>query len=119
MQAGSARFHHLCTFCCVQGHLRLVLLPIVYNAMAQKENLRALPLFAALQRAMRASSYECLLRHPPADAKPSGYARSMPLHSRIESPPALLVPVLALPHAPCLGVSGTACSQARTHPGMP
>ena len=59
----------------LQGHLRLVLLPIVYNAMAQKENLRALPLFAALRRAMRASSYDRLLRHPPSDPKSSsGYA---------------------------------------------
>lgn len=55
--------------CAPQGHLRLVLLPIVYNAMAQKETLRALPLFAALQRAMRASSYDRLLRHPAADPK--------------------------------------------------
>ena len=56
---------------CVQGHLRLILLPIVYNAMAQRENLRSLPLFRALQRAMRASSYDPLLRHPPAEpAKP-------------------------------------------------
>ena len=50
--------------CRAQGHLRLVLLPIVYNAMAAKENLRTLPLFIALQKAMRASSYDRLLRHP-------------------------------------------------------
>lgn len=51
----------------LQGHLRLILLPIVYNAMAGKENLRALPLFIALQQAMRASTYNKLLRHPSSD----------------------------------------------------
>ncbi|EIE18091.1 hypothetical protein COCSUDRAFT_60584 [Coccomyxa subellipsoidea C-169] len=50
-----------------QGHLRLVLLPIVYNAMALKEQLRGLPLFRALQGAICASAYDCLLRHPPPD----------------------------------------------------
>ena len=49
----------------MQGHLRLVLLPIVYNAMALEEELRQLPLCRALQRAMRASAYDRLLRHPP------------------------------------------------------
>ncbi|CAL8465868.1 g5404 [Coccomyxa elongata] len=49
-----------------QGHLRLLLLPIVYNAMAVKEELRQLPLFKALQSAMRASAYARLLRHPPS-----------------------------------------------------
>ncbi|CAL5220069.1 g2020 [Coccomyxa viridis] len=49
------------------GHLRLILLPIVYNAMAAKENLRALPLFIALQQAMRASAYDQLLRHPSTE----------------------------------------------------
>lgn len=48
----------------MQGHLRLLLLPIVYNAMAMKEELRQLPLFRALQSAMRASTYDRLLRHP-------------------------------------------------------
>ena len=50
-----------------QGHLRLVLLPIVYNAMAQKRNLRSLPLFIALAAAMRRSAYYQLLKHPPPD----------------------------------------------------
>ncbi|KAK9918110.1 hypothetical protein WJX75_001378 [Coccomyxa subellipsoidea] len=50
-----------------QGHLRLVLLPIVYNAMALKELLRQLPLFRALQAVLRASAYDCLLRHPLPD----------------------------------------------------
>jgi hypothetical protein len=49
----------------------LILLPIVMNAMAQKEPLRASPLFKALQRAMRASSYNCLLRHPASDPSTS------------------------------------------------
>lgn len=51
-----------------QGHLRLVLATIVYNAMAQKACLRLLPLFGALSAAMRASTYSPLLTHPPADA---------------------------------------------------
>lgn len=50
-----------------QGHLRLVLLPIVYNAMALKEQLRQLPLFRALRTALRSSTYDRLLRHPPSD----------------------------------------------------
>ena len=54
--------------CAAQGHLRLVLATIVYNAMAQKAGLRALPLFRALSAAMRASTYSPLLTHPPADA---------------------------------------------------
>lgn len=52
---------------CAQGHLRLVLATIVYNAMAQKACLRSLPLFRALAAAMRASTYSPLLTHPPAD----------------------------------------------------
>ena len=39
--------------------------------MAQKEPLRASPLFRALQRAMRASSYNSLLRHPAGDPSAS------------------------------------------------
>lgn len=60
----------------MQGHLRLVLLPIVYNAMALKELLRQLPLFRALQAVLRASAYDCLLRHPlPDPATPEIQAR--------------------------------------------
>ncbi len=44
-----------------------MLLPIVYNAMAAKENLRTLPLFKALTQAMRASTYDRLLRHPSTE----------------------------------------------------
>lgn len=36
-----------------QGHLRVVLLPIVYNAMSQRESLRATGLFQALHRCAR------------------------------------------------------------------
>eukprot|EP00204_Picochlorum_oklahomense_P000599 CAMPEP_0118800452 /NCGR_PEP_ID=MMETSP1161-20130426/2345_1 /TAXON_ID=249345 /ORGANISM="Picochlorum oklahomensis, Strain CCMP2329" /LENGTH=434 /DNA_ID=CAMNT_0006728279 /DNA_START=129 /DNA_END=1433 /DNA_ORIENTATION=- len=50
-----------------QGHLRLVLLPIVYNAMSCKEELRAHPLFPPLYRAMRHSSYWPLLLDPGKD----------------------------------------------------
>eukprot|EP00850_Spirogloea_muscicola_P008850 SM000048S16562 [mRNA] locus=s48:418303:421271:- [translate_table: standard] len=48
-----------------QGHLRLVLLPIVYNAMAQKPKLRAAPFFRTLHRALHASNYAELLKLPP------------------------------------------------------
>lgn len=57
----------------LQGHLRLVLLPVVYNAMQAKEELRATPLFSALSRAMRRSTYFPLLQPPAAD---SGSRRS-------------------------------------------
>lgn len=48
-----------------QGHLRLILLPIVYNAMAQKQKLRSTPFFRALHRALRSSNYFELLKLPP------------------------------------------------------
>lgn len=73
-------------FGCVQGHLRLVLAAIVYNAMAQKAGLRLLPLFRALSAAMRASTYDPLLIHPPADptakAEP-GYVITVVSSSRL------------------------------------
>ncbi len=49
-----------------QGHMRLVLLPIVYNAMGDKANLRAHPLFVAMDREMRRSNYWPLVHHPPS-----------------------------------------------------
>jgi hypothetical protein len=57
-----------------QGHLRLILLPIVYNAMALKREMRALPLFLALEAALRASSYYPLLNHPPPAPADQGAA---------------------------------------------
>ncbi len=51
-----------------QGHMRLVLLPIVYNAMGDKANLRTHPLFVAMDREMRRSNYWPLVHHPPAEA---------------------------------------------------
>ncbi len=50
-----------------QGHLRLVLLPIVFNAMSCKEELRAHPLFPPLYRAMRQSRYWPLLLDPGSE----------------------------------------------------
>lgn len=50
-----------------QGHLRLVILPIVYNAMAVRGDLRATALFRALHAALRLSSYWQLLRLPADD----------------------------------------------------
>ncbi|RMZ56146.1 hypothetical protein APUTEX25_004570 [Auxenochlorella protothecoides] len=50
-----------------QGHLRVVLIPIVYNALSQKSMLRSLGLFKALHRAMKQSTYFPLLRPPPDD----------------------------------------------------
>ena len=47
-----------------QGHLRLVLLPIVYNALVVRQDLRSTPLFRALHRAIRPTSYWSLLRLP-------------------------------------------------------
>ena len=44
-----------------QGHLRLVLIPIVYNALVVQEDLRSSPLFHALHRAIRSSTYWPLL----------------------------------------------------------
>lgn len=45
-----------------QGHLRLVLLPIVYNAMAEKDEMRTTGLFTALHAALQQSTYWPLLR---------------------------------------------------------
>jgi hypothetical protein len=47
------------------GHLRLVLLPIVYNAMSQKSELRTSVLFKRLHGAMKRSAYYPMLKHPP------------------------------------------------------
>jgi hypothetical protein len=69
--------------CGAQGHLRLVLAPIVYNAMAQKACLRALPLFRALCRVLRASTYDPLLHHPPPHALPQVVGRCCPNPSPI------------------------------------
>jgi len=46
-----------------QGHLRLVLLPIVYNALAGKPNFHVHPLFLALHRAIMNSNYWPLVHH--------------------------------------------------------
>ena len=51
-----------------QGHLRLVLIPIVYNALAGRADLRTTPLFRTLHRAVRVSTYWPLLRPIPASA---------------------------------------------------
>jgi hypothetical protein len=50
-----------------QGHMRLVLLPIVYNAMAQQERLRASPLFRALHAAVCRSAYAPLVHQLDAE----------------------------------------------------
>ena len=47
-----------------QGHMRLVLLPIVYNAMAAKKHLHSHPLFIAMDAEMRRSNYWPLVSHP-------------------------------------------------------
>lgn len=52
------------------GHLRLVLLPIVYNAMASREELHSHPLFKPLHTAMKASSYWPLVIKPSLDETP-------------------------------------------------
>eukprot|EP00232_Nephroselmis_pyriformis_P020818 CAMPEP_0182862382 /NCGR_PEP_ID=MMETSP0034_2-20130328/6027_1 /TAXON_ID=156128 /ORGANISM="Nephroselmis pyriformis, Strain CCMP717" /LENGTH=395 /DNA_ID=CAMNT_0024994429 /DNA_START=160 /DNA_END=1347 /DNA_ORIENTATION=- len=56
-----------------QGHLRLVLLPIAYNAMSHQTKLRALPFFSAMHKALRASSYYKLLKLPlPSQVEAEG-----------------------------------------------
>ena len=50
-----------------QGHLRLVLIPIVYNALAMRSEFHHHPLFLALHRVMRTSNYWAMLLHPPPD----------------------------------------------------
>jgi hypothetical protein len=50
-----------------QGHLRLVLIPIVYNALAMRSEFHHHPLFLALHRVMRTSNYWAMLLHPSPD----------------------------------------------------
>ena len=45
----------------LQGHLQLVLLTIVYNNMRDKPELLTTQLFAALHRAIQASSYRAMV----------------------------------------------------------
>ena len=45
----------------LQGHLQLVLLTIVYNNMRDKQELLTTHLFAALHRAIQASSYGAMV----------------------------------------------------------
>jgi hypothetical protein len=47
-----------------QGHLRLILLPIVYNTLAQKEEYCRLPFFHALHNAIMTSTYKELIMLP-------------------------------------------------------
>ncbi len=61
-----------------QGHLRLVLLPIVYNAMAQRPDLRASPLFRALHAAVRRSSYAPLVHQLTAEQLAAAEAGEVP-----------------------------------------
>ncbi|KAK9838539.1 hypothetical protein WJX81_006074 [Elliptochloris bilobata] len=61
------------------GHVRLVLVPIAYNAMAAKEAQRKQPLFVALAAALRRSTYFPLLKHPPPEpVLPGGAAQAAP-----------------------------------------
>lgn len=72
----------------MQGHLRLILLPIVYNAMAQKPEMRSLALFHALHRAMKLSTYLPLLKNTedPVQSKVvtrSGSGSAHPVQSKV------------------------------------
>ena len=49
------------TLVLLQGHLQLVLLTIVYNNMRDKQELLTTHLFAALHRAIQASSYGAMV----------------------------------------------------------
>eukprot|EP00897_Mesotaenium_endlicherianum_P001396 jgi/Mesen1/1284/ME000013S00769 len=64
-----------------QGHLRLILLPIVFNAMAHKAKCRESPFFRELYQVMRKSTYWPLLKQFPDDDLPfaSGAAPSSSL----------------------------------------
>ncbi|KAK9826502.1 hypothetical protein WJX81_007296 [Elliptochloris bilobata] len=84
-----------------QGHLRLVLAPIVYNAMAQKACLRALPLYRALRRVLRASTYDALLHHPPAHTLPNVVGSS----TAAAEPPETSAPLFSGPR----DIAATAC----------
>ena len=86
-----------CTLSCrLQGHIRLALLPVVYNAMSAKETLRNMPLFTALDAAMRKSTYYPLLQrqsrvsapelHPATAAASAAAATSNTMWSESASP---------------------------------
>lgn len=47
---------------CLQGHIRIVLLPVIYNIMAAKEEYWHMPLFKALETALGNSTYCPLLQ---------------------------------------------------------
>lgn len=62
----------------LQGHLRLVLLPVVYNTMLKSE-LCNTALFNALEKAMRQSTYfPLLLSRKPADDSSSNQPPAPP-----------------------------------------
>ena len=58
-RAAQTRRH--CVRSGVQGHLRLVLVPVLYNALADQPMLQDTPLFRALHRTMFASGYAPLV----------------------------------------------------------
>ena len=45
-----------------QGHIRIVLLPIIYNIMVGREEFWQTPFFTALESAMQSSTYMPLLQ---------------------------------------------------------
>ena len=52
------------------GHLRLVLLPVVYNALSQQADSRRLNLFKSLHLAMKHSTYFSIVKRPlPEDER--------------------------------------------------
>ena len=67
--------HDVAQFSCLlQGHIRLALLPVVYNAMSTKETLRNTPLFIALEAALRNSTYYPLLQRQGKGGTPEPHA---------------------------------------------
>ena len=54
----------------MQGHIRIVLLPIVYNIMVSKESYWKTPFFKALEKAMLNSDYAPLLHQKKANGVP-------------------------------------------------
>ena len=54
----------------MQGHIRIVLLPIIYNIMVSKESYWETPFFKALEAAMLNSNYAPLLHKKKAKGDP-------------------------------------------------
>ena len=84
ISSGSASYNGLMI---VQGPLRLVLLPVIYNAMQSKEELRDLPLFTALKAVLRQSTYFPLLQTPSGPCHVDRSSGSVPQPALVKPQP--------------------------------